>query len=221
MAARNGDAVFLNLDYLPNFTRQFTLGIRKRFILVCQNSDQEFNARHLHTLRPYALHIYTINCVIQDPMVTTLPIAFGDWSLSVIPAISQDPCERTIPIFAAFLVSTNPGARQPCKDAMQKDPRARVTHVDRTEYYETLKTSQYVVCPEGTGHDTHRIYESLYFGAIPIVLSPNPLDHLYEGWPLKRVTSWENMELNYEEDKLNLDLWLTQNPRWFETRLPL
>lgn len=52
MAARHGDWVFLNLDFVENFTRQFILGIRKKFVLVCQNSDREFNAQRLHRLRP-------------------------------------------------------------------------------------------------------------------------------------------------------------------------
>jgi hypothetical protein len=52
MLARHGDWVFLNLDFLGNFTRQFMMGIRKKFVLVFQNSDREFNQRILGLLRP-------------------------------------------------------------------------------------------------------------------------------------------------------------------------
>jgi hypothetical protein len=52
MLARHGDWVFLNLDFLENFTRQFLLGVRKKFVLVCQNSDREFNTFWLDLLRP-------------------------------------------------------------------------------------------------------------------------------------------------------------------------
>ena len=222
LSARHGDTVFLNLDFVQNFTRHFVLGIRKKFILVCQNSDREFNAQRLAQLRPYALHIYSINCVIQDPMVTAVPIGFGDWSLDFLPAHPKDPVERTIEIYSAFTTTTNPAARKPCADAMKKDPRAVIELTPyRHAFYEQLRRSKYVVCPQGEGHDTHRIYESLYFGAIPVVLSPNPLDAMYEGWPLKRVTSWEQMEFNYEEDTLRLQEWRTRNPTWYEMQLPL
>jgi hypothetical protein len=45
------------LDFIENFTSQFMLGIRKKFVLVCQNSDRQFNRQRLERLRPYALHI--------------------------------------------------------------------------------------------------------------------------------------------------------------------
>jgi hypothetical protein len=42
----------------------------------------------------------------------------------MIPGIPQDTKERTIEIFAAFEVATNPALRQPCRDAMSRDTRA-------------------------------------------------------------------------------------------------
>ena len=220
MLARHGDTVFVNLDFEHNFTRQFRFGRSKKFVLVCQNSDREFNTERLRRLRPYALHIYSINCVVQDPMVTAIPIGFGDWSVDFLPSHPKEPVERAIEIYAAFSVVTNPTLRIPCEEAMFKDPRAVIGKTDtRHAFYEQIRRSKYVVCPEGEGHDTHRIYESIYFGAVPIVLSPNPMDFMYVHWPLKRVTSWENMELNYEEDKARLDQWIAENPTWFNARL--
>lgn len=213
--ARHGDRVFVNIDFILNFTRRFLpWGPRKKFVIACQNADTEFNSYWLERLRPYALHIYTINCVIEDPMVTTVPIGFGDWSLDIIPSIR---CEspRTIEILAGFLVKTNLKARQPCLESMIKDPRARTDlTLTKQVYYERLCISKYVVCPEGQGHDTHRVYESIYFGAIPILLKPSVLAHLYKDMPIVWVDSWDSIQLDWETHKKQLDEWVEKNTGW-------
>ena len=227
--AKHGDTVFVNLDFIRNFTSQFTpWGSRgKKFILCCQNSDREFNADVLARLRQYALHIYSINCVVRDPMVTAIPIGFGDWSIDYLPGIDQTPVERTVDILAGFTTGTNPKLRQPCMDAMQKDPRALVGITEfRRDFYDRLRRTKYVVCPEGEGHDTHRIYESIYFGAVPILIHPNPLEHMYEGWPIRWVDSWENIDIStWEEDAKRVADWVAANPDWstskFNTVRPL
>ena len=224
LSARHGDTVFLNLDHLATFTSQFTFfGIRKKFILVLQNSDREFNEMRFRQLAPYALHIYTINCVVQHPMVTAVPIGFGDWSIEHLPTHPRPDVPRDIELLAGFHVGTNAAKRQPCLDAMQTDPRALTgLTTSRPEFYDRIWRSKYVVCPEGEGHDTHRIYESIYFGAVPILLRGNPLTHMYErdGFPIKWVDSWSNIELDWEADKARLDAWVLSNPEWMARSYP-
>jgi hypothetical protein len=216
MQAKHGDRVFVNIDCIGRFLQAFLIwGVQgKKFVIACQNADTEFNRYWLQKLKPHALHIYTINCVIEDPMITTIPLGFGDWSLDIIPTIQvSEP--RTIEILAGFLVRTNPLARQTCLDAMKKDPRA-ITDLTtkREEYYQRLAITKYAVCPEGTGHDTHRVYESIYFGAVPILLRSSQLTHLYKDMPIKWVDSWESLDLDWDADKAKLDLWVAENPGW-------
>lgn len=220
MLAKHGDRVFINLDFVQNFLRHFVLwGPRKKFILVCQNSDRPFNESRLAQLAPYALHIYSINCVVQHPMVTAIPIGFGDWSIDFLPSHPRPDVSRDIELLAGFKVETNPGKRQPCLDAMNKDPRALTgLTTSRPEFYDRLWRSKYVVCPEGEGHDTHRLYESLYFGAVPVLLRGNPLTHMYERLqlPIKWVDSWESIDTtHWKDDKHRLEEWVSRNPDWF------
>jgi hypothetical protein len=49
----------------------------------------------------------------------------------------------------------------------------------RIDYYILLKQSKFVICPPGAGVDTHRVYESLIFGAIPIIKT-SFLDPMYK-----------------------------------------
>jgi hypothetical protein len=75
-----------------------------------------------------------------------------------------------------------------------------------------------VLVPRGNGLDTHRVYEAMYFNAIPVVLS-GQLDHFYEGLPVLIVQSWAELtevflRLNYVKNRLRLTNWKRTNSHW-------
>lgn len=88
------------------------------------------------------------------------------------------------------------------------------------EYIETLKTYKFCIAPPGRGIDTHRCWEALMVGTIPIVES-NTLNNLYINLPVVVVTDWSSIteeyliiryqkiikEQNYDFDKLYTYYW--------------
>jgi hypothetical protein len=82
-----------------------------------------------------------------------------------------------------------------------------------------VASSKFEVAPRGNGLDTHRLWESLYLGTIPIVKT-STLDRLYVGLPVLIVQEWsdvteEFLKRRYEEfskqsfnkEKLSMDYW--------------
>jgi hypothetical protein len=73
----------------------------------------------------------------------------------------------------------------------------------RKKFLMDIRSSSFVVCPEGNGIDTHRLWESLYMETIPIV--KKSLVHKdWEDLPVFWVKSWEDVNLeslsrNYEK----------------------
>lgn len=63
---------------------------------------------------------------------------------------------------------------------------------------------QFVVCPPGNGRDTHRVWEVLALGSIPIVVSSR-LDALYTDLPIVILDDWMDMC-----DPSRLDEWKAQ-----------
>lgn len=57
---------------------------------------------------------------------------------------------------------------------------------------ELAKSSDYVVCPQGHGLDTHRLWETLLLGSIPIVKS-STLDEMFETLPVLIVKEWTDI----------------------------
>lgn len=68
-----------------------------------------------------------------------------------------------------------------------------------------------MLCPRGNGWDTHRVWEALYLGVIPVLLH-SPIDKVYEGLPVLYVDRYEDvtpelLDDEYERLVLERDDW--------------
>jgi hypothetical protein len=60
--------------------------------------------------------------------------------------------------------------------------------------YDKTLESRYALCPRGVGVDTHRFYECIYLGCVPIVLRTNTaFDRLYAAFPCLVVERWTDV----------------------------
>lgn len=59
-------------------------------------------------------------------------------------------------------------------------------------YMKELQTYKFCVSPPGRGIDTHRAWEALMMGTIPIMISTTQ-DHLFERLPVIIIDSWEQI----------------------------
>ena len=91
----------------------------------------------------------------------------------------------------------------------------------RDEFWKSLNDNMFVICPFGNGLDTHRSWEVLCLGRIPIV-EKNILNKVYENLPIIEVEDWDEITnewikekyhyilsnfKNYNFDKLKLSYW--------------
>lgn len=187
--AKRGDWVFVNGDYINTLFNRLLL-TSKRFIFVIHNTDQPFTYQKLQKLKPYSIHIYAINTTTIDPILTTIPLGFVDKQLNFLSTFKPSFEERPYEIYMNFTMVTNMDKRNECylifKDS---DKVTKKQNCSIEEYYNDLCKSKYVLCPEGTGIDTHRVYESILCGAIPVVLR-NSLSHMYEKLPVCILDKW-------------------------------
>lgn len=188
--ARHGDWVFVNGDFLAELRRRIPFLRTKLFTFVVHNTDRTFGHAELAALLPHANHIYAINASVQHPKLTLIPLGFVDKQLPILPGFKGGSSERSIEVYMNFMDQTNAPRRAECRAALADDPRiTRAEGLSVSEYFIDLGRSKFVVCPEGTGMDTHRVYESLLCGATPVVLH-SPLDKLYEKLPVCIVSKW-------------------------------
>lgn len=189
--ARTGDRVFVNGDLVIQVAK--SLSILRKYVFIVHNSDQPFDGIKLNALLPHALHIYAINTTVKHPKLSTIPIGFPDAALPFLTTFVRPDIPRDIDIYLNFTLGTNASKRSECWNVMKDNPRVVIkTGRSRSEYYNDLCRSKYVLCPEGTGIDTHRVYEAIHCGATPIVLR-NPLSEFYSQYPVKIVDSWSEL----------------------------
>jgi hypothetical protein len=66
--------------------------------------------------------------------------------------------------------------------------------VPETLVYESTIASRYALCPRGCGMDTHRFYECIYLGCVPIVEQTNTVfDRLYSAFPCLVINRWADV----------------------------
>jgi len=89
-----------------------------------------------------------------------------------------------------------------------------VGSVTGSEYYAMLAEYSYVVCPQGLGTDTHRLWEALYLGAVPIVLKSS-ISALFEDLPVIQLDRWSDFSAEslhkvryFVGDGLRLSTWV-------------
>lgn len=198
--AKDGEWVFVNGDVLDVLLGKFpTLPVllgklpalrAKRFHIVIHNSDRPFGQSELESLLPRAYHIYAVNAIVSHPQLTPIPLGFRDCTLDFLRDYRPETLPRTIEVYGNFKVCNNATKRAACKKALANDPRVVWREeTDFAEYLHDLCQSKFVLCPEGTGIDTHRVYEALLCGATPVVLH-SPLDALYRRFPICIVKDW-------------------------------
>jgi hypothetical protein len=188
--AKHGDWVFVNGDYLHTFLRKMPVLHVKKFQLIVHNSDQPFGDNELRMLAPHALHIYAVNAIVQHPLLTPIPLGFRDCSLEFLQSYTPEVIPRTIEVYGNFKVCNNAPKRTACMNAFATNPHVVWRQeTDFPSYLHDLCQSKFVLCPDGAGLDTHRLYEALLCGATPVVLR-NSLTPLYRTLPVCIVDAW-------------------------------
>lgn len=107
--------------------------------------------------------------------------------------------------YMSFDTSTYPKERQFLFDKFKNENWVKIGNIDNTidgrkEYLKEIKSSKFVFCPRGNGIDTHRIWESLYMGSIPIVKYENT-HHLFTDLPILFIDGWDVINDEFLNDK--------------------
>jgi len=64
-------------------------------------------------------------------------------------------------------------------------------------YYSAIGKYRFVICPEGNGIDTHRLWETLYSKGIPIVEYNELMEKKLEGLPILWTKDYSELDENY------------------------
>jgi len=97
-------------------------------------------------------------------------------------------------IYANFRLSTNMQQRRLCASACKTAPFTTYEEhgQDLDTYFKQCRDHKMIVCPDGNGPDTHRMWETLYIGRVPIVLNKPGIEQ-FRGLPVVWVNDWREL----------------------------
>jgi hypothetical protein len=128
--------------------------------------------------------------------VKSIPIGFRDYPNDTISIIQNIPLmnknEKIHILYMNFIMKTNIEKRSECYYTFYYlDWVINEENVEIQNFYINMSKSKYILSPEGTGIDCHRIYESLYLNSIPIIKCTNTeMDKFYNDLPIVIVSEW-------------------------------
>jgi len=88
-------------------------------------------------------------------------------------------------VLSSFSVGTNRLAREPVAEAMKASRHGFQGMVWKSgEFRQEIRQSLFVVAPPGNGLDTHRTWEAIYLGAVPVVWKDSLANSLISKLPV-------------------------------------
>lgn len=167
---------------------------------------------------------YSINVSYKNSSLIPIPIGIGNNHNKKTITIKdfknyKKNQVKTIKVYCNFNINTNYFHRyNACKMILNKTwvvkskPKLKLD-----EYFRDLNKNKYTFAPWGNGFDTHRLWEAIYAGSIPITK-----DHLafynFKDLPIIYLNNYKNIDIN-ELEKVkfnNLNFKKLEINWWFE-----
>jgi len=144
--------------------------------LVVGNSDRDFEEEIPDLARTFAKSFLQNSLISDNKAIFTLPIGIENLRLGIngMPgnlSITRDWTSRSGMILVGPFSATHKSRNILFNShEFEEFPFTKVTKFISPKAYSNLvREHKYVICPRGNGLDTHRFWEALYRGAIPIV----------------------------------------------------
>lgn len=142
------------------------------------NSDENIDEKYLPYLENRNLNkLYAQNLNIQDSKVILLPIGIANkqWSHGNKEVLYKKMVEtykykKTKDVYINFNEKTFNYRREIKKFLIENDFEIANSNKSFSNYIEELSKHRYSLVPRGNGLDTHRFWECVYLGVIPIVI---------------------------------------------------
>jgi hypothetical protein len=189
-------SIFCHSDQLETFVSEHGASLTSHTLLV-GNSDRDFYELDIE-LPSTIKRVYLQNSHISDGQIQTLPIGLenlrhGRHGLLKYFRGEDLTQEKIDAILVGPFSPTHAERKELSKWGILKSNHLK--YVDH--YVETVKLAEYsrmfkfVACPRGNGTDTHRFWETLYRGSIPVVKRSQWSRSISElGYPIMQLSEW-------------------------------
>jgi mannosyltransferase OCH1-like enzyme len=192
--------------------------LKGQFVIITHNADD--NVDDSYVIPENVIKWYAQNVNVENPKIESIPIGLENnmWDkkngkkMFLNEQLKQRREYKNL-VYMNHDVTTNPSKRAFLYDIFAG--KSWVTSIkgkngyNVKEYYNNLYNHKFVICPEGNGIDTHRTWEALYMGTIPIE-KKNINNQHYTDLPICFVNDWSDLT----EEFLNTEWTRIKGKRW-------
>ena len=198
------------------YLQQILKKSRKSVFIIFSHSDESVDNSYSEFIDYLNVkHIFAQNCTNLDSKnFTPIPIGIegkhikthgrlsnSQYLLQKFTSNRLDHSSRDNAIVGSFSLSTNIEERKQCLlAALQHDDLLlhdctqikNETTSPMHSFYRQLSQSKFALCPSGNGFDTHRFWQALYLGCLPVTRRCNALK-AFEGMGGIFVDTWDEI----------------------------
>lgn len=167
-------SLFVNSDQLVRLLEEHGSQVSAQ-VLITGNGDTNWNRAPV--LPPSVTLWLAQNSSMSEPSIKTLPIGLENLRLGQrgLPSYFTRGGGARVEnrVLVPPMSDTNPIRSRVVEEAAQRPDifDVRTQYMSTPKYFRLARKFRFVLCVEGNGSDTHRVWETLYFGNFPILLS--------------------------------------------------
>ncbi|MEI8327963.1 MAG: hypothetical protein WCG02_02395 [Candidatus Taylorbacteria bacterium] len=217
------DIVFVQSDVMHKYFSEIHPSITNPYKLITHNGDWNITDKELRFIDDKIIHWFAQNVLTNHPRVTPIPIGLENMSYAnagYIPLYTNSILKKIgrLPrILAAFNVASNFKDRNEAMKILRDDIKVDVIskRPDQPGYVSRVRKYCFIASPPGNGDDCIRTWESMYLGAIPIVIESVGNEYFRNlGLPLMILDKWSKLKGLSEYDlQKKYDLIMSQADR--------
>lgn len=201
---KDGDIIFVKTDLLPHFFNIFHL-IKNKFFLISGIAGLDVDQKYITYLNSdKIIKWFGTNILFTHEKIFKIPIGFEE---NELPGGNQQLLKKLYNNKLPFsnkknkLLLTNMGnthsSRNNIQSIFHNKPFIHIlkNRLNFENYIKKINEYKFVLSPRGCGTDTHRFWEILLVGSVPIVESSG-LNDLYNKFPCIIVNSFNDINMN-------------------------
>lgn len=176
----------------------------KERIWISGHSDFSITEYLVEKYSAHFDHWFAVNATSKDPRIIPTPLGMNSPEdvYSALFSSLQIPRSYKNKAFMSFTVHTNPTERATAQAVLETQPWVTWAYpLSQEEYYRNIRSHPFTICPQGNGYDTHRFWEALYCGSIPIIRENPVVLAFKDKLPIVIIKNW----LDLTEDYLDME----------------
>lgn len=205
--------IYISAEFLKYFINKKLHNIYYKFVIIVGNSDEPVNLKKKQINKliknKLFLKLFAQNLCISHKKFIHIPIGvdfhtqfyldkFG--KNKIFPSdvekkfieIKKRKKKQIFKVYCDFQFNLNKARSECFREIPKKISYFAPNRLSQFNTWKKIKKFKFIACPQGNGLDTHRVWESILLGCIPIVKS-GPLDKLYKQFPIIIIKKWSEI----------------------------